>query len=108
MARYKGKYYSPKRRARYAQGDDIDHMTLFNLYGWTCHLCWKPIDPHRRFPDKLAATVDHIIPLCQGGQHIWSNVQPSHAVCNFAKGGLDTPGADVVDLSCAQPVLWQT
>ena len=98
MARYRGKYYSPKRRATYARGDEIDHLTLFNLYGWTCHLCWQPINPYLRFPHRMAATVDHIVPLCQGGSHTWDNVQAAHRACNEAKGGLDTPGVPVVDL----------
>lgn len=85
MARYKGKYYSPKRRAIYAQGDKIDHLVLFNLHGWTCHICKTQIDPRKRFPDLLAATVDHIIPLCRGGTHTWTNVAPAHAQCNFNK-----------------------
>lgn len=106
MARYRGKYYSPKRRAVYACGDEIDHVTLFNLYGWTCHLCWKPIDPRRRFPDRLAATVDHKVPLCQGGTHTWDNVQPAHRLCNEAKGGLDSPRVPVVDLSSATALPW--
>ena len=97
MARYRGKYYSPKRRATYAQGDEIDHLTLFNLYGWTCYLCWQPIDPRLRFPHRLAATVDHIVPLCQGGTHTWDNVQPAHRACNEVKGGLDSPRVPVVD-----------
>lgn len=85
MARYKGKYYSPKRRAIYAQGDEIDHLTLFNLFGWTCHICMSDIDPKRRFPDMMAATVEHIIPLSMGGLHRWDNVAPAHAQCNFQK-----------------------
>ena len=85
MARYKGKYYSPKRRAVYAKGDDIDHLTLFNLHGWTCVICKNPIDPARRLPDVLAATVEHLVPLCQGGTHTWDNVGPAHAECNFSK-----------------------
>ena len=85
MARYKGKYYSPKRRAVYAKGDDIDHLTLFHLHGWTCHICRQQIDPKRRFPDLLAATVEHIVPLCKGGTHTWDNVAPAHAQCNFQK-----------------------
>jgi 5-methylcytosine-specific restriction endonuclease McrA len=106
LARYRGKYYSPKRRAKYAQGDEIDHVTLFNLYGWTCHVCWKQIEPHRRFPDFSAATVDHIVPLCQGGTHTWDNVQPAHRSCNEAKGGLDMPGVPVLDLRHAPALPW--
>lgn len=94
MARYKGKYYSPKRRAVYAKGDDIDHLTLYHLHGWMCVICKEAIDPARRLPDVLAATMEHLTPLCAGGTHTWDNVGPAHARCNFAKadglpGGLD-------------------
>ena len=34
----------------------------------------------------MAATVEHIIPLCKGGTHTWDNVAPSHARCNFQRG----------------------
>lgn len=80
------KYYSPKRRAVYAQGDQIDHLTLFELYAWTCYICREPINRHLRNPHRRAATVEHIIPLCKGGTHTWDNVAPSHAECNFRKG----------------------
>jgi len=87
MARYKGKqYYSPKRRAVYRRGDDIDHLTLFHLYGWTCNICLGEINPKKRFPDLEAATVDHLVPLSMGGTHTWDNVAPAHAACNFKKG----------------------
>lgn len=96
MSRYRGKYYSPKRRKIYAQGDDIDHLTLFHLHGWMCFCCKEPIDPKRRFPDPYAATVEHIVPLSKGGDHTWDNVAASHAACNFSRGdciedGLDRP-----------------
>lgn len=88
MARYKGKYYSPKRRKVYAQGDEIDHLTLFNLHGWACHVCKEIIDSRKRFPDVMAATVEHIMPISRGGTHTWDNVAPAHAMCNFKKGDL--------------------
>lgn len=85
MGHYKGKYYSPKRRAIYAKGDKIEHLTLFNLHGWICVICKDPIDPKLRQPNPLAATVEHVVPLCLGGTHTWDNVGPAHASCNFAK-----------------------
>lgn len=84
--RYRGKYYSPKRRAIYAQGDEIDHLSLFILHNWICNICKKEINPKLRFPHNMAATVEHVIPLCKGGTHTWDNVRPAHASCNFSKG----------------------
>lgn len=83
------KYYSPKRRAVYAQGDSIDALTLFNLFDWHCYLCKTPIDPRRRCPDWRAATIEHIVPIGAGGTHTWDNVVPAHYKCNMDKA--DSP-----------------
>ena len=83
------KYYSANRRKVYANGDAIDALTLFMLHGWTCHLCNKQINPHKRVPDWQAATIDHIKPLAQGGKHTWDNVAPAHLICNLQKGAGD-------------------
>ncbi len=80
------KYYSAKRRAIYEAGDDIDHLTLFEMMGWTCYVCKEPVDRRLRFPNYMAATVEHVIPLCKGGTHTWDNVSMSHARCNFERG----------------------
>lgn len=37
-------------------------------------------------PDRLAPTLDHIIPLAAGGTHEPSNCQCAHFSCNSAKG----------------------
>lgn len=99
MSKRRIKYYSPKRRKVYAQGDPIDALTLFELFNWHCYICKKPIDRYRRCPDWKAATIDHHVPLAQGGKHTWDNVVPAHLKCNTAKGSshnlglaLDTPG----------------
>jgi 5-methylcytosine-specific restriction endonuclease McrA len=34
----------------------------------------------------MAATVEHIIPICKGGTHTWDNVAPAHYLCNMNKG----------------------
>lgn len=31
-------------------------------------------------------TIDHITPLSHGGKHEYSNVQPTHGLCNHIKG----------------------
>lgn len=85
------KYYSPKRRAIYAQGDEIDALVLFELFGWTCNICNKIIDRNARVPNWGAATIDHIIPISRGGTHTWDNVAPACLKCNLDKSnGIDT------------------
>jgi 5-methylcytosine-specific restriction endonuclease McrA len=82
------RYYSPKRRAIYSKGDEIPALLLFELFGWTCYLCKQPIDRRKRCPDWRAGTIEHLIPLAEGGTHTWDNVVPAHAKCNFDKGQL--------------------
>ena len=79
------KYYSPKRRKIYAQGDDINALVLFELHAWVCFVCKKPINRFLRKPNFMAATIEHIIPISKGGTHTWDNVAPAHAICNFGK-----------------------
>jgi len=81
-------FYSPKRRAVYAQGDEINHLELFEKHNWICGICCEAINKRLRFPNLLAATVDHIIPISKGGTHTWTNTRPAHAKCNFTKGNL--------------------
>lgn len=82
-------------------GDDIDPVALFERDNWLCHLCEEPIQPHRRCPDPLAATIDHVVPLSLGGRHTWDNVKAAHAFCNFRKSNkvvLDTH--DMIEYVC--------
>lgn len=76
----------------YAQGDEIDSLTLFEMHAWTCYVCKGEINKRLRMPNILAATVEHIIPLSRGGTHTWDNTAPAHAKCNFDKGASLLPG----------------
>jgi len=83
------KYYSPKRRAIYAQGDEIIALVVFEMHAWTCSICGNKIDRRLRLPNYMAATIEHVRPLAHGGTHTWDNVRPAHAKCNFQKGDTD-------------------
>lgn len=80
------KYYSQKRRAIYAKGDEINPLIVFEMHAWTCWVCREQINRRLRLPNYMAATIEHIIPLAKGGTHTWDNVAPAHAICNFRKG----------------------
>jgi 5-methylcytosine-specific restriction endonuclease McrA len=53
---------------------------------YRCHICDKPIKRDAKAPDPLAASVDHLIPLREGGDHTYANVAAAHWGCNAAKG----------------------
>lgn len=64
----------------------INKKTVFSRCGWMCGLCGLPMDPTVRWPDPRAATLDHIIPIARGGDHVYGNVQGAHYACNLKKG----------------------
>jgi 5-methylcytosine-specific restriction endonuclease McrA len=78
--------YSPRRRAIYKQGENINRVEVYQRDNWVCRLCGYVIDSTLRFPDEMAATLDHITPLALGGTHTYENVAAAHARCNFLKG----------------------
>lgn len=81
------KYLNARRtRLRAAYIETFDRAEIFERDGWICQLCGAPIDPSLKFPDVLAATLDHIIPISRGGKHERSNAQAAHHRCNSAKG----------------------
>jgi 5-methylcytosine-specific restriction endonuclease McrA len=82
----KVRYYNRTRRLAEFNGEKINPLCLFALYGWTCGYCQERIDPDLRYPDPMCATIDHIVPLSKGGNHTWSNCQPMHKACNENKG----------------------
>jgi 5-methylcytosine-specific restriction endonuclease McrA len=79
-------YYSPKRRAIMAKGEQINHTEVYDFWGWVCHLCGEDISPLAKKDDWMRVTLDHVIPLSRGGTHTWDNVKPAHWQCNMTKG----------------------
>ncbi len=51
-----------------------------------CAICGQPVDKTLRYPDPMAPTVDHIIPVSKGGHpSAMDNLQLAHSCCNRAK-----------------------
>jgi len=59
---------------------------VFNRDGWRCMICRKPLKRGAAVPHPLAPTIDHIVPLADGGTHEPANVQAAHFLCNSTKG----------------------
>lgn len=55
---------------------------------WRCHLCGKPVDASLRYPDRGSASIDHIVPVSEGGEHSYRNTALAHLGCNVAKCAL--------------------
>ncbi|MCB0408032.1 MAG: HNH endonuclease [Bdellovibrionales bacterium] len=66
----------------------LSRQNLFIRDNHTCQYCGE------RFPEKLL-TIDHVLPVSKGGQHVWTNVVAACGPCNNKKGDLSTEQADM-------------
>jgi hypothetical protein len=66
--------------------------------GWRCQLCRKPVNPRKRHPDPMCASIDHIVPISQGGTDVRANVQLAHLFCNMSKGNRAVPDGEQLRL----------
>ena len=77
-----------KRSAIKRGASDADRIIAKEIYDrdqWRCGICSSQVDSTISYPDPMSASLDHIVPLSKGGQHIKSNVQCSHLRCNLKK-----------------------
>lgn len=73
-------------RVEAATVERFDPREVFDRDGWRCGLCGEAIDPGRRWPDPMAVSLDHVVPLAAGGDHSRANTQAAHWICNVKKG----------------------
>jgi hypothetical protein len=75
-----------RRKRTVRRGDrGIDWASVGERDGWLCHLCGDPV-PQYAGNSPQAATVDHIVPIARGGEHVWTNVALAHRECNIRRG----------------------
>jgi 5-methylcytosine-specific restriction endonuclease McrA len=77
------------RRRRVVRGRETDVFGAAEIYerdGWRCKICGRKVDREMKHPDPMSASLDHIMPISLGGQHIRSNCQLAHLGCNSRKG----------------------
>jgi hypothetical protein len=79
--------HKDKRRAmqREAFVAPVSRMQVYERDRWTCQLCRKPVRRDKVVPHPQAPTLDHVVPLSQGGTHEPANVQLAHYRCNTIK-----------------------
>lgn len=67
---------------------DIRHLAqrVFDRDGWRCYLCGRGTDRTVSAIDPAAPSVDHLVPLSQGGSDGIDNLRCACRRCNMAKG----------------------
>lgn len=80
-----------RARARKAGDRDAELIrldTIGDRDNWVCQICFRQVDRNMTIDRQwsgLYPTLDHIIPLEQGGKHTPTNVQLTHRSCNEQK-----------------------
>ncbi len=64
----------------------ISKKIIYERDNGKCQICYKKININKKYPNPLSMTLDHIIPLACGGNHIYSNLQLAHLKCNYMIG----------------------
>jgi 5-methylcytosine-specific restriction endonuclease McrA len=77
-----------RRRAHEKGGyvEDVPRLEIFERDRWICQLCGRKINRRLKHGHPMAAVIDHIVPLADGGLHERRNCQAAHAWCNSSKG----------------------
>lgn len=76
-----------RARKRDAYVADVWRPRIFKRDGYRCQICGKRLAMSKSVPHPKAPTIDHIIPLSEGGTHEPSNCQAAHFMCNAMKSG---------------------
>ena len=61
---------------------DVDYEALYKKNYGVCQICGLPVHPEKGVDNNWDGTIDHIVPLSLGGDHMLSNCQLAHRICN--------------------------
>lgn len=87
--RHKAAFGSTDRKRARAYGVEYEPVSRAKVYerdAWRCGLCGKKVRKDKKAPHPLSPSLDHVIPMSQGGPHTYANVQCAHFLCNSLKG----------------------
>jgi uncharacterized Zn finger protein (UPF0148 family) len=81
--RHERRQYRGRQRSAFVE--PVFRRKIFARDGWRCQICGKRVVKSAVVPHPKAATVDHIVPLADGGEHSMANAQTAHFICNSEK-----------------------
>jgi len=78
-----------KSRARRLQRaltwDGVSDQQILDRDGWRCHICHRKIRTTHTNPHPQSRSIDHIVPLSEGGDDTAANKRAAHLACNMAR-----------------------
>lgn len=78
-----------RTRTRAQWVEDVNRSDLYERDGWICGICGDPVDQHADPQTDWAPSLDHVVPLSQGGDHSYANSRTAHRWCNSVRGDSD-------------------
>lgn len=81
--------YDQRRRARKRTTGEIEIFSAAEIFSrdkYRCHCCGVKCKPNVVVPHLLAPTLDHLVPLAEGGAHTRANIATACFHCNSVKG----------------------
>ncbi len=75
-----------RAREREAYVEDVHRKKIFERDRYRCHICKRKTDPTKPAPHPRSPTLDHIVPLAEGGKHEPANCRTACFLCNCTRG----------------------
>lgn len=72
-------------RVRAQTYDGVTNEQIIERDRWRCGICGKKIGKSFSWPHPRSASVDHVIPLSQGGGDTAANKRAAHLACNCGR-----------------------
>jgi 5-methylcytosine-specific restriction endonuclease McrA len=69
-------------RVRAETWDGVTNEQILERDRWRCGICRKAIGKSFKYPHPRSKSVDHIVPLSQGGDDTAANKRAAHLGCN--------------------------
>jgi hypothetical protein len=74
-----------RARLRGAGYEKFEDLEIFERDKWKCGICLKRINKTILWPNRMCVTLDHIIPVSEGGPHSRANTRAAHYSCNSSR-----------------------
>jgi 5-methylcytosine-specific restriction endonuclease McrA len=75
-----------RARERGVDAEAVDRDIVGKRDKWKCGVCGRRVNNALSYPDPQSASLDHILPISQGGAHTYANVRITHLTCNTVRG----------------------
>lgn len=83
-----GRKAAAQRRRAAKRGAAVEKfipVEIFERDRWKCGICRKKVRTDLAYPHPKSASLDHVVPLSEGGEHTRANSRCAHLDCNVQR-----------------------